>query len=147
MLEQAAKSIDANAQEIERVGQKLSEHFGGLYAAFDALREDPNALEPVKLEQRWVEALKEIVKKSFKPKEITIKAELSISSIAGDGVERIKAALTDLEKNTGAVVKYISAPKYRVEIKTKQPKETEKMLKEALEKVAKQFNGSYEFIK
>jgi len=146
ILEKAAEKLGKNLdQAYQEIGYALQEQFESLSAAMDAIKNSKSSLLQSFPEQ-WIEALSEIIQKTFKEKEIVLKAEIEIKSYAPDGVEKIKNALLKLE-NLGLTVKYISAPKYRVEIKTKNPKVEEKKLKEILESVVKDFGGNYRMIK
>ena len=63
-----------------------------------------------------------------------IKAELEMYSYESDGVERIKKLLQNFEKN-GILVAYISAPKYRLGMKTKNPKADTKKFEQEIQKI------------
>ncbi len=153
MLEQAAKELGKNIEQAyEEVGFLLQEKFGELFAAFEEANEEKDILIKKGISKQWADAISKVIEKSFKEKEILIKAEIELKSYANDGVEKIKEVLSNLSKKTGANVKYISAPKYRVEVKTTDPKNTEKKLRECLEEVVKQIKqfdgeGSYKLIK
>jgi translation initiation factor 2 subunit 1 len=134
ILEQAAAQLDKKLEQAyEEVGFLIQEKFGDLFVAFDEARSNPELLEKNEIPKKWADVINKIVEKSFQEKEIVIKAELEIKSIAPDGIKIIKNLLSDLGKKTGAEIKYISAPKYRLELKAKDPKTTEKKLVEALE--------------
>lgn len=153
MLEQAAKQLNKNLEQAyDEVGFLLQEKFGELFAAFEEARDNPDALTRIGISKEWVNVIAKIIEKSFKEKIFKIKAELELKSYASDGIEKIKDVLSNLAKRTGANVKYISAPKYRIEIKTKDPKLAEKNLIEGLEEVVKEIRqfegeGSYKLIK
>ncbi|MGC8812481.1 MAG: translation initiation factor IF-2 subunit alpha [Candidatus Aenigmatarchaeota archaeon] len=152
ILEQVAKDFGKNLdQAYEEVGFLLQEKFGELFVAFEEARKSPEILVKKGVPEKWANALIEAVEKSFKEKEVVIKAELELKSFAGDGIKRIKEILLGLEKN-GIKVKYISAPRYRVEIEGKNPKMLEKKLVENLENLMKEIKkaegeGSYRLIK
>lgn len=153
MLEQAARELGKNLnQAYEEVGFLLQEKFGEMFVAFDEAKKGKDALVKSGVPEQWAGVIEAIVKKSFQEKEITIKAELELRSFAEDGIKRIKDTLKDLSEKTGATIKYISAPKYRVEISGKDPKSTEKKLVEGLELAVKQIKsldgeGNYKLIK
>lgn len=130
---------------------KFAEKFD-LFYAFEEANEDPSTLTEAGITKEWADALVEVIKKNFRVKERTLKAALNLTSIAPDGVKIIKKVLSNLEETTSMNVKYISAPKYRVDIKSKNPKEAEKKLKEGLEGAIKEIkalggDGSYKLIK
>lgn len=153
MLKQAAKNVgESLEQAYEKVGYPLQERFDSLFGAFESANEDPEVLTEAGIPQKWIGALREIFARSFKKKETVLKAELQLVTTAPDGVNKIKSVLGELEKATSATVNYISAPIYRVELKTKEPKDGEKKLKEAMEATIEKIKsaegeGSYKFIK
>ncbi len=153
ILEQAAQSLKKNLQQAyEEVGYNLQERFGNLFSAFEVAREEKEVLTEAGLSKQWIDALSPIIDKAFKEKEIILKAELELRSYAKDGVQKIKDNLKTLEKLNGIKIKYISAPRYQVELKTKDPKSDEKKLKDELEGIIKQIKqedgeGSYRFVK
>lgn len=153
MLEQLAKKVGASVEEAyEKVGYPLQERYDNIFSAFESANDDPAVLREAGVPQKWIEALQEIFAKSFKKKEIVLKAELRLTTIASDGVNKIKSILGELSKTTGSVVTYISAPIYRVELKTKEPKEGEKKLRKAMDAAIEKIKsaegeGSYEFVK
>ncbi|MBI2545243.1 MAG: S1 RNA-binding domain-containing protein [Candidatus Aenigmarchaeota archaeon] len=125
--------IDLN-EAYEKIGFPLKEQFDSLYSGFEEIKNDPKVMDDLKLSARMKEGLLKIIEKSFIDKEFTIKIELQLSSYESDGVERIKKVLTGIEKD-GIDVSYVSAPKYRLEIKTKNPKADSKKFEQKLDKV------------
>jgi len=153
MLEHTAKELGKSLdQAYEEVGFLLQEKFGELFAAFEEAWSSPEILIEKGISEDWAKAIRKIAEKSFKKKEVTIKADLELKNYSSDGIEKIKEVLKNLIEKTNVSVKYISAPKYRIELKTEDPKTDEKKLKESLEEVIKQIKasegeGSYKLIK
>jgi len=162
MLMQAAKRIgkteaDANAEVVAKLEAMFEERSEerkkfDLFSAFEEANENPSMLAEAGIAKPWADALSEIIEKTFRVKERTLKATLNLNSTAPDGVKIIKKVLSNLEKKTGADVKYISAPKYRVQIKSKSPKEAEKALREGLDEAVQAMkatggDGSYKLMK
>jgi len=153
MLEQAAKGLGKNLdQSYEEVGFLLQEKFDELSTAFEEARKSKDELIKNGVPKEWAEAIAKIAEANFQEKEFEIKADLELKSYAKDGVKKIKEALFDLAKKAGAKVKYISAPKYRVEVKGKDPKALEKKLVQELEIAIKTIEksdgeGKYKLIK
>jgi len=153
ILELAAKELGKNLnQAYEEVGFLIQEKFGELYVAIEELKKSTESFEKKGIPNNWTEALADILEKNFQEKEFVLKADLDIKSFAGDGLNSIKKILADFQKSIDCNVKYISAPIYRVEMKTKDPKAGEKKLREGLEVVLKQIEkfdgeGSYKLIK
>lgn len=152
MLEQVAKEFGKSLEQAyEEVGFLLQEKFGELFVAFEEARKGSEYLIKKGVPEQWAVALAKIAESSFQEKEITIKADVELKSFAADGIEKVKEVLLDLQKN-GFVVKYISAPKYRIEISGKDPKVAEKKMVESLEATVKQIKslegeGNYKLVK
>lgn len=133
ILEQAAKHIGKNlSQAYDDVGYLLQENFGEISTAFEEARKNPEVLKEAGVPKKWTDVLNPIIEKSIKEKEIVLKVELDVKSFESDGVERVKDVLSQLSK-AGMKVAYISAPKYMAEVKTKDPKNDEKKMREKLD--------------
>lgn len=151
ILEQAAKLIGKTLdQAYEEIGFEIQEKFGSLYDFFENIRKSEKHFSKLKISKKWKNALIETVKKCLKEKIVKITAELELRCFESDGIERIKSVLLDLEKK-GLDVKYVSAPRYRIEIKTTDPKEMEKKLIADLEEFVKkaknlQIQASYKLL-
>jgi translation initiation factor 2 subunit 1 len=149
LLEQAAKELGKTLdQAYEEVGFLLQEKFGDLSIAFEEAKKSKEKLIESGVSQQWAEAIAKIVERGLQEKEFEIKAELELKCLAKDGVKKIKEFLSELEKKTGGSVKYISASKYMVKVKGKEPKALEKNLVHELEAVCKQikkFDGEGKF--
>jgi len=153
ILEQVGKELNKNLEQTyKEIGFLLQDKFGELFVAFEEIKKDPTVLDKFGIPKEWRDALIKIIEKSFIEKEVILKAEIEIKSYVGDGIERIKNLLNELEEKSKAKVTYISTPKYRIELKTKNPKLDEKNLKLRLDELvnkAKQseISGDYRFIK
>jgi len=136
MLDMSARELGLNLDKAyEEVGFKLQEEFGEMWKGFqNALTPEGRALLKKKgIPERWIKAMASIAEKSIEVKEVEIKGSLELSCPAPNGVEIIKAVLTELQKK-GIDVRYVSAPKYLISLKTKDAKKGEKILREAAEK-------------
>jgi len=152
MLERAGKELDKTLkQSYQEVGFLLQEKFGGLINAFEEISNSKEILGELDISKNWKDALLKVIEKTFKVKEIVLKVELELKSHAEDGVERIRKVLTSLDVN-GLEISYISAPRYRLELKTSDPKTAEKMLREKLDAISKsqksmEIESVYRFVK
>jgi translation initiation factor 2 subunit 1 len=142
ILAQAAKRLGASNEEKERIAEQLIKKYGSLFSAFEAIKEGE-----VDIPKKWYEEIRKIVDQTTKKKEHILKAELKLFSLESDGVEKVKEVLLQLEKATGGQIRYLSAPKYRLEVATKDPKTTERKMKEAMDSIIKSLGGSYEMVK
>ena len=136
ILEQAGKQMDMSLkQAYDEVGYLLQEKFGELSTAFDEGKEDQNNLKEAGVPKAWVDVLMPIIQKAIKDKEFVIRADVKLMSYEGDGLERLKAVLSEM-KRSGFQVTYISAPNYMLEVTTKDPKVAEKKMRDTLDKLA-----------
>ena len=136
ILEQAAKQLNKTLEKAyDEVGYLLQENFGELSTAFEEAKRDPAELEKAGVPKKWADALMPIIEKALKDREIILKAELDLKSYEGDGITRVKDVLAQIQKS-GMKVHYISAPKYTVEMRTKDPKTDEKRMRDRLDEVA-----------
>ncbi|MEM5829879.1 MAG: S1 RNA-binding domain-containing protein [Candidatus Aenigmatarchaeota archaeon] len=149
LLEQVGKTFGKNLdQTYEEVGFLLQEKFGNLSTAFELAKKGKEELIKNGVSKEWSEAIAKVAEESTQEKEFEIKAEVELKCFAKDGVKKIKELLSELKKKTGCNVKYISAPKYRVEVKGKDPKNLERNLTRELETLCKEiskFNGEGSF--
>jgi len=142
LFEMAAKSLDKSLQQAyEEVGFKLQEKFGSLYDAIVNIKKNYSKLEKMKIPKEWIDAIVNVVEKSIKEKEVELKFELEVKSIEPNGIEIIKSILKEVEEKTGGKVRYLSAPAYRLEIKTTNPKKDEKKVLSALEKIKSKYDN------
>lgn len=126
-------------QGYEKIGFKLQEEFGDLYSGFEEINKSPPTLSKLGIQENWHDAILKVLEKNFIEKEFNIKAELEMFSYESDGVERIKKLLQAIEKS-GISVAYISAPKYRLQMKTKNPKSDTKKFEQEIEKITTEAN-------
>jgi translation initiation factor 2 subunit 1 len=142
LLELAAKNLGKSLQQAyEEVGYLLQEKFGSLYDAIINIKKNYSKLEKMKIPKEWIDAIVNVVEKSIREKEVEIKFEIEVRSLEPNGVEIIKEVLKEVEEKTGGIVKYLSAPTYRLEVKTTNPKKDEKKVLTALEKIKSKYDN------
>lgn len=152
ILEQVAGSLGKTFDEAyETVGVKIEKKFGDLFEGLEEIRNDFGIMDSLGIPDDWKKSLKEVVEKSFKERETVLKVNLEVKSYAKDGLNRVKSFLKEAEIDS-STIRYISAPKYRLEMKTKNPKVDDKKLNEKLEALSKsakerQIEFDYEFVK
>lgn len=136
ILEQAAKQLNKTLEQAyKEVGYLMQERFGELSTAFEEAKRSPAELEKAGVPKSWVDALMPMIEKALKEKEIVLKADVEAKSYEGDGIERVKEVMKHIQ-DSGMSVLYISAPRYVVEMKTKDPKSDEKKMRERLDGAA-----------
>jgi len=121
-------------QAYEKIGYNLQETFGDMFIAFNNALENPEILDRRGIDKKYIELMKEIAKENIQKKEIKIKAVLDLRFYTSDGINGVKEFLNSLTNKYKWEIKYISAPKYSIEIKTNNPKQAEREFRESLEK-------------
>lgn len=147
MLEQLAEQKKIKLSEAyESIGYELQEKFGDMFRAFEQAFKDPQLLINKGISKNWTELIHKAAKENIQKKEIKIKAELELKFYSGDGVDRIKETLKELSNKYKLNVKYISAPRYLIEIKTDNPKVAQKQLVDQLQKFGSSIkDGEFSF--
>lgn len=147
MLAMVGKKLGISVDEIyEKLGYELQETFGYIFTAFNLALEDPEKLIRRGVDQKYVKIMEEVAKETIQKKEVKIKAILELKFFTDDGVNRIKEFLNSLHDKYKWEIKYISAPRYNIEIKTNNPKKTEKDMREKLtQEITKIKNGEASF--
>jgi translation initiation factor 2 subunit 1 len=152
ILEQAAKDLNKTVdQGYNEIGHLLQDKFGELFVAFEKIKKSPETLAKLNISKEWSDSLVASIDRSFIEKEIVLKAEIELKSYSKDGINKIKELLGEFEEKTNAEVRYISAPKYRIEMKSKNPKQDMKNLTSQLNRIIEQgkkseVEGNYKFI-
>ncbi len=133
MLAMVGKKLNVPLNEIyEKLGYELQETFGYMFTAFNLALEEPEKLVRRGVDQKYVKIMEEVSKECIQKKEVEIKATLELKSFTSDGINRIKEFLSSLHDKYKWEIKYISAPRYSIEITTNNPKKTEKDMREKL---------------
>ena len=100
-----------------------------MFKAFQTALQNEELLLRKGIPEKFIKAIKSVAKQHMEIKEITVKGILELACWAPEGISIIKKILMDIEKE-GIEVKYISAPKYSISLKTRMAKKAEKMLQE-----------------
>ncbi|QLH74494.1 MAG: translation initiation factor IF-2 subunit alpha [Methanomassiliicoccales archaeon] len=132
LMEIVAERLRMPVKEcFEKFGFALMEHFGTLYAAFEACAANPKALQEAGFEGDWNNVFIEVAKENVTPPFVQISGYLEMRCPAPDGIEKIKGSLlAGLEgREDKMTVQYIGAPKYRVVVTAADYKEAEEELK------------------
>jgi len=130
----------------ELIGYKLQEKFKDMFEAFELASKSPEPLINRGINKEWAEIIHEVAKESITKKKIKIKAELNLKFYTDDGIEKIKELLNNLINKYGLNIKYISAPRYSVEVESDNPKLAQKeLIKQLTDAVSKVKDGEAEF--
>jgi len=143
LAEKANISLDKAYKEI---GYQLQDIFGEMFKAFQMslTEKDYEILLKKGIPEKWAKLIKSVAEEQMELKETTIKGLIELKCYKSDGINIIKKVLKDAKKKYDIDVKYISAPRYSLILKTKDAKLGEKKLREAGEEIInsiKNFDG------
>ena len=151
ILEDAAKLLKSNLKEIyEEAGNKIIEKYGSLTDCFNEIVNMNFDLKQLGIEKNIAEKINNIVKEKIKPPEVTISGTLKLESDASDGIDVIKKVLNQIKRDENIKVNYLSAPNYRLVIKSNDYKTAESLMKNITSNVIenmKKLKGRAEFIR
>ena len=130
----------------EIVGFKLQETYGDMYEGFEYALKQPEHLVKNGISKDLVDNIVNAAQEFIKKKEVKIRAELKLKFFGPNGIERVKKTLIEIKNKYNLSVKYVSAPRYLVEVKTNNPKFAQKELSRVLsEELSKIKDGEVEF--
>lgn len=140
--ERQKESVESLAQKIFKKYETLTESF------YDIINKKLN-LADLGIEKKIADKLTKVIKEKIKSPEVKIKTDLVLQCFQPDGVVKIKIILEKLMKNhKNTTCLYMGAPKYRIEITSKDYREAEAELKninQEAEQLAKEYNCTARF--
>ncbi|MFB6242450.1 MAG: S1 RNA-binding domain-containing protein [Candidatus Nanosalina sp.] len=111
-IEKLADRLGKDKEEIyEEVAFPMQEEFGSSFHGFEiSVAEEDRLLEL--FDEETVEAIQEVAEENINLKQEKLEGTLQLFFPQGDGLERIKDVLKDVQE--GVEIKYISAPEYSI---------------------------------
>lgn len=152
MLEIVGKELGFNLDKAyQEIGFPLMELFGEMFKGFQTVMTNEDIVKKKGIPEKYVKVIKSVAEKSLAVKELEIKVMLHLVSYAPDGVEQIKKILEKQAKEN-VEIKYISAPKYMLSIRSKNIKLAEKKLEAMASEIIRQVEkadgeGKFEKVK
>src|SRR3989344_3091687 len=138
LLETVAKELNLTLEDIyKKAGNIIIQKYGLLHPFFQEVSEkDESLLINLEIDKKIASVLTKIVKEKIKPSEVRINAVLTLINYEEEGIETIKKLLKEIKNiNQNISIKYISAPKYSITIKSKKYKEAEEIFKKISDKI------------
>jgi len=135
---------------VDEIGQKLYDHFSGIFYAFDeAFEKGKKAFDGLDIDNQVIKEILDTAHTNIKNPSVKISAYVMLRTIHPDGVEIIKKALKNAKKVTRRKdlmldIRYIGAPRYSIIVEAADYKIAEKILKKAADKaieIVKKNNG------
>ncbi len=144
MLKALAKKLNISQDEVnKKIVSDIEEIFGSVFDIFQTslTPQGYDLLIRKGIEEKWVKAIKEVAEELMELKEKNIKKIIELKSYEPGGINIIKKTLADAKKEHKIDIKYISAPRYSLTLKTKNPKEGERKIKEISEDIVKKIES------
>jgi translation initiation factor 2 subunit 1 len=150
MVENLKMDID---KAYDDFGYGLIDTFGTLYGAFEECTINPNCLKENDFGGPWNEAFIQLAMDNISPPYVIIDGHLELSCQTSDGIIHIKNALLEArsisdDDNVEVKIQYVSAPKYRIQVRAMDYKMAEDIMRKAADKALdyiKQYNGAGAF--
>ncbi|MBI2148399.1 S1 RNA-binding domain-containing protein [Candidatus Woesearchaeota archaeon] len=151
LLEQVGKEVKLDLKKIyDEIGYKAIEKYGGLYPFLQAIVDKgKNIIDELKPNTKLGDLIFKTVKDKIKPIEVSVSGIINLRSFNGNGIEDVKNILLK-SKEFNVKVSYLGAPKYKLEIISKDYKTAENSLKGFIDSVtsmAKNLNCEFNFVK
>lgn len=143
LLEIAAKKLKkTDAKFIEEIKSIFEKEYDTSYRALEELsfNTEETRIKLNKIPAKVLDVLEEIVKENIKKQKVTIKRNIVLECYDGEGVEKIKTALTTYKNKSEDVeidIKYVGAPTYKVTITSWDYKTGEKALEDIISNIHK----------
>ena len=139
MLDIVSKKLNLSQNESQDMETKLKEIFGELFKAFQMsmTSEGYDLLRRKGILEEWTKIIKIVAEEQMEVKETEIKGIIELKCSKPNGIDLIKKVLKEAKEKHEIEIKYISAPKYSLLIRTKEAKLGERKLKEVSEEIIK----------
>ncbi|MDW7730939.1 MAG: translation initiation factor IF-2 subunit alpha [Methanolobus sp.] len=135
-LQFVAEETGTDSEEMQKTSQKLVEHFGSMYAAFEeAAMIGVNAFNDIKLKKKLANSIAQIAQNNIKLPFVDIAGYVDLTCTLPDGIEVIKTALeaaNDVREDEVRIdISYTGAPRYRIKVIAPDYKKAEAVLKKS----------------
>ncbi len=135
LLKTAAEKMGVSLEEAyEKVGSAIEARYGSLYSGLEeAVERGEEALIKANIPNDWASVLTEVAKAKVKVPKVRIRGLLELTSTRPDGVEVLKNAFSKAKnakrkRGTDISIYVLSAPRYRIEVSSRNPKDAEETL-------------------
>ena len=122
-------------QIYDEVVSKAIEENGSLNEFFqNIVSEGKKVIESLNIDKKIEDLLFTTISEKIKPPEVIVKGEFTLTTYEPDGIDSIKKLLNAVT-DPNAKLSYISAPKYRIEVKSTNYKTAESILKQVTDSI------------
>ena len=143
MIRELAKNLNISQEDVNKeIINDIEEIFGDVFKVFQMslTPQGYDLLIRKGIKEKWAKAIKSVAEEQMEIREVTLKKVLELKSNKPDGVNIIKNALVDAEKEN-IEIKYISAPKYSLVLKTIDAKAGERKIKKVAESIVEKMES------
>jgi len=139
MLKSLRGKLKLSEDDVNKKALEIEDKFGNVFDAFQIslTPQGYDILISKGMSKELTDAIKSIAEEQLEVKEAVIKKIIELKSYKPDGISSIKKILSDAKKEFELEIKYISAPKYSLSIKTKNAKAGERKIEEASDYIIK----------
>jgi len=146
----AEKLIEIVAEKLKKPPEQLMEDglseiiesYGGMFAVLEQAALDPKAFKKEAGKRKWIASLIEVAQENIQPPKVEIIATLEITCPAATGISMIRDALINYSDSGRAniSIRYMGAPKYRIEVSAADYKIAEEELKKTFDSISNDMN-------
>ncbi|MCK5282590.1 MAG: S1 RNA-binding domain-containing protein [Nanoarchaeota archaeon] len=152
IIELVAKNNNSELKDLyNKITPKIFQKYDNLASCFKDVVKNESLLEKLEIEKEIARQLIEIIKVRFKEEEITIGGSLKLRSYQPDGIDIIKKVLEEVQKiDKSITLTYSGGGTYKIEIKSNNYKDAEKILDKAVKKatvLSEKADSEAEFIR
>jgi len=153
LLEIVAEKLKRPPAELyEETATELLEKYGGIYGAFEEAALNQKTFKKEHGKKKWVDVFVEIAKENIQPPKVCIVAVMELTCPDSEGILHLRDALMDNSTSEKAEIniRYMGAPRYRIEVSTIDYKTAEEELKkifQGIEAALKKFDGKAKLVR
>ncbi|MBS3102636.1 translation initiation factor IF-2 subunit alpha [Candidatus Woesearchaeota archaeon] len=140
IIEFVAKSNNLELSKFfNEISEKILKNHLSISAFFQEAVSNPKMIEELGLDKKLVKSLDEVVKQRVKEVIVEIEGKLKLTSYEPNGIEIIKEALQKAQESGkgNIALRYLGGGNYHVQVKAKDYKEAEQILKDSTEAAIK----------
>ncbi|MEM4260434.1 MAG: S1 RNA-binding domain-containing protein [Candidatus Woesearchaeota archaeon] len=142
LIETVAELLKKPVQDIYReISVPITKKYRYIHYAFEEVITNNLNLESLGIKKEITDPLTKIIKDKIRIKEIYIKGEIKISIYEQNGLNIIKKALMNAEKNKN-IIRYLGGGKYSITFTASDYKIAEKEMKETIENLKRIIEGA-----
>jgi translation initiation factor 2 subunit 1 len=135
MLKILSDDLKLKPEDLQAITREIEDKIGNVFDAFQMsmMPQGYDLMVRKGIKEEVIKAIKNIADEQLGIKEANIRKILELKSYRPNGINDIKSILGEAKKNYDIEIKYVSAPKYSLGMKTKNAKMGERKIIEASE--------------